>query len=107
MASVGKAVPIGFAPLRPTAEAELAAYGIDLRGKRVADIGAGKGRLALGAARMARAVVAVEPDRDALAEARANAKREGLHNVTFRGDAAQDLALPSRSFDVVLFSWVL
>jgi ubiquinone/menaquinone biosynthesis C-methylase UbiE len=100
-------VPAGYGYLRPPAAIELAAYGVDLGGKRVADIGAGEGRLALGAAARAAAVLAVDPDRSALARGRAEAKRLGVRNVRFREGAAQDLRIPDRSFDVVIFSWTL
>ncbi|TMF74249.1 MAG: methyltransferase domain-containing protein [Chloroflexi bacterium] len=106
-ASSGRILPGGLGYLRPPAEIELGAYGLDLRGLRVADIGAGEGRLALGAARDAVAVVAVDPDRGALARGRAEAKRQGLSNVKFTEGAAQSLRLPDASFDVVIFSWTL
>jgi ubiquinone/menaquinone biosynthesis C-methylase UbiE len=106
-ASVGLILPGGLGYLRPPAAIELGAYGIDLRGLRVADIGAGEGRLALGAARDAAAVVAVDPDRSALSRGRTEARRLGLSNVKFREGAAQSLRLPDASFDVVIFSWTL
>jgi ubiquinone/menaquinone biosynthesis C-methylase UbiE len=106
-ASVGQILPGGLGFLRPPAEIELEAYGLDLRGLRVADIGAGEGRLALGAARDAASVLAVDPDRGALARGRAEAKRRGLSNLKFREGAAQSLRLPDASFDVVIFSWTL
>src|SRR2546428_8765810 len=90
-ASVGQLVPGGLGYLRPPAEIELAAYGVDFRGVRVADIGAGEGRLALGAARRADRVLAIDPDRSALARGRAEAKRLGMRNITFREGAAQSL----------------
>jgi len=107
MASVGKLMPGGLGYLRPPAEIELAAYDVDLRGLRVADIGAGEGRLALGAARDAASVVAIDPDRSALARGRIEARRLGLRNVTFRHGAAQSLHAPDGTFDVVLLSWTL
>jgi ubiquinone/menaquinone biosynthesis C-methylase UbiE len=106
-ASAGRILPGGLGFLRPPAEIELAAYGLDLRGLRVADIGAGEGRLALGAARDAASVLAVDPDRGALARGRAEARRQSLPNVKFREGAAQSLRLPDASFDVVIFSWTL
>lgn len=106
-ASAGRILPGGLGYLRPPAEIELAAYGIDLRGLRVADIGAGEGRLALGAARQADSVLAIDPDRSALSRGRAEAKRLGLRNVSFREGAAQSLELRDASFDVVLMSWTL
>jgi ubiquinone/menaquinone biosynthesis C-methylase UbiE len=107
MANVGQFIPGGLGYLRPPATIELAAYGVDLRGKRVADVGAGEGRLALGAAAQAATVLAVDPDRSALARGRAEAKRLGLRNVTFREGAAQHLRITDRSFEVVIFSWTL
>ena len=107
MASAGRIVPGGLGYLRPPGTIELAAYGVDLRGKRVADIGAGEGRLALGAAAQAATVLAVDPDRSALARGRAEAKRLRLRNVTFRQGAAQRLRIEDRSFEVVIFSWTL
>ena len=106
-ASAGRILPGGLGYLRPPAEIELAAYGLDLRGLRVADVGAGEGRLALGVAKDAKTVLAVDPDRAALARGRAQAKRQGISNVTFSEGAAQSLRLPDRSFDVVIFSWTL
>src|SRR5256885_13747948 len=92
-ASTGRIFPGGLGFLRPPAEIELAAYGLDLRGLRVADIGAGEGRLALGAARDAASVLAVDPDRGALARGRAEAKRQGGSNVRFSEGAAPSLRL--------------
>ena len=106
-ASTGRIFPGGLGYLRPPAEIELAAYGLDLRGLRIADIGAGEGRLALGAARLADSVVAIDPDRSALARGRKEAKRLGLTNVSFREGAAQSLELRDASFDVVILSWTL
>jgi ubiquinone/menaquinone biosynthesis C-methylase UbiE len=107
MASVGQLLPGGLGYLRPPAAIELAAYGVDLRGRRVADIGAGEGRLALGAAAQAASVIAIDPDRSALARGRAEARRMGVRNVTFREGAAQHLRIPDGSFEVVIFSWTL
>ena len=106
-ASTGRILPGGLGYLRPPAEIELAAYGLDLRGLRVADIGAGEGRLALGAARRAESVIAIDPDRSALARGRQEAKRLGLANVSFREGAAQSLELRDGLFDVVILSWTL
>src|SRR5207302_1816840 len=89
--SSGRTFPGGLGFLRPPAEIELGAYGLDLRGLRVADIGAGEGRLALGAARAAASVLAVDPDRGALARGRVEARRKGISNVKFSEGAAQSL----------------
>jgi ubiquinone/menaquinone biosynthesis C-methylase UbiE len=99
--------PGGLGYLRPPADIELAAWGLDLRRKRVADVGTGEGRLALGAARAAESVIAIDPDAGALRRGRAEARRLGIRNVTFREGAAQSLALRDESLDVVIFSWTL
>jgi ubiquinone/menaquinone biosynthesis C-methylase UbiE len=52
-------------------------------------------------------VLAVDPDRGALARGRIEAKRLGISNVKFSEGAAQSLRLPDASFDVVIFSWTL
>ena len=106
-ANAGRLFPGGLGFLRPPAEIELGAYGLDLRGLRVADVGAGEGRLALGAARDAASVLAIDPDRSALARGRTEARRQGISNVKFSEGAAQSLRLPDASFDVVIFSWTL
>ena len=106
-ASAGRILPGGLGYLRPPAEIELTAYGLDLRGLRVADIGSGEGRLAFGAARDAASVLAVDPDRSAIARGRAEARRHGVSNVKFSEGVAQSLRLPDASFDVVIFSWTL
>jgi ubiquinone/menaquinone biosynthesis C-methylase UbiE len=106
-ASSGRILPGGLGFLRPPAEIELGAYGLDLRGLRVADIGTGEGRLALAVARDATSVLAIDPDRGALARGRAEARRQGISNLRFREGAAQSLRLPDASFDVVIFSWTL
>ena len=73
------------------AEAELA-------GKRVIDYGAGSGILALAAARLGAAeVVAVDNDPQALAAARANAKRNGVEVAVFAPGA-----LPADAADVIV-----
>jgi ubiquinone/menaquinone biosynthesis C-methylase UbiE len=106
-ANPGRMFPGGLGFMRPPADIELAAYGLDLKGLRVADVGAGEGRLALGAARDAASVLAVDPDRAALARGRAEAKRRGMRNVRFAEGTAQSLRIADESFDVVLFSWTL
>ena len=95
-ASVGRLLPALAANLRPAAGTELAAFGLDLRGLRIADVGAGDGRLALGAAEDAATVIAIDPDPEALARGRNIARRDGVGNVSFREGAAQEL-----------FSWTL
>lgn len=76
-------------------------------GKDVLDIGAGTGRLSLLVARLARSVVGIDPDGEAIREATQAARAGGVRNVRFAVGPAQDLAVPSGSFDTALFSWSL
>ena len=93
--------------LRPKALDELSAYGPlrMYRGKRVLDVGAGDGRIALGVAEYAEESIGVDPDGEAIARARERAA--GLANVRFEVGAAQDLPFPARRFDSVILSWAL
>lgn len=73
---------------------------LDLRGKRVIDLGTGSGLLAIAAATLgAREVIAVDNDPDALAAARDNVARNGVA-VTLRAADLESDALPAA--DVVL-----
>jgi len=95
--------------VRPTDDLELRRLRADryLRGKDVLDIGTGEGRLAWVIAPMARSVVGLDPDPDAIREARREARRRRLRNVRFEVSAAQDLGVGSERFDTALFSWSL
>jgi putative methylase len=76
----------------PEAAAELLYEALargDLAGRSVLDLGAGAGRLAIGAALLgARQVVGVESDPDALVVARANAARAGVECRWVEGSVA-------------------
>jgi tRNA/tmRNA/rRNA uracil-C5-methylase (TrmA/RlmC/RlmD family) len=64
----------------------------DMRGKRAVDLFAGLGGFGLHLARAGAEVVAVEIDRDAVAQLRRAAERAGLPLTTIAGDASADLA---------------
>ena len=105
--SVGRHIPALSSALRPKAPEELRAYG-ELRmyrGKRVLDVGAGDGRIAIGVASYAEESIGLDPDAEAIARARE--RSVGLANVRFEVGAAQDLPFPARRFDVVILSWTL
>ena len=106
---VGKHVPTVSSILRPSPIVELAAWGGEelVRGKRVLDLGCGDGRFALGVAPLASTVGGIDPDPEAIAAARSNARQAGLRNVRFAVGAAQRLPYPDNAFDVVLLSWTL
>ena len=78
-----------------------------MRGKRVLDLGCGDGRFAIGVAPLAATVVGIDPDPEAIAAARKNARQAGLRNVRFAVGAAQRLPYPAGVFDVVILSWTL
>ena len=107
MANVGRT---GCASaLRPGNDIELRrlAAGPYLRGCDVLELGAGDGRLTWLIAPLARSVVAIDPDRAAIAKARREAAEHGAVNVTFRVGAAQAPRVGAARFDTALFSWSL
>lgn len=106
---VGRHVPAMSAALRPNPLDELSAWGGPrlVRAKRVLDLGCGDGRFALGLAPLASSVEGLDPDPDAIAGARSNARKDGVRNVRFKVGAAQDLPYADGAFDVVLLSWTL
>ena len=95
--------------VRPTDDLELRRLRADryFRAKDVLDIGTGEGRLARVIAPMARSVVGLDPDANAIGDARREARRRHLQNVRFAVAAAQDLGVGSEVFDTALFSWSL
>lgn len=106
---VGRHVPTMSSALRPRPADELQAWGGPrlVLGKRVLDVGCGDGRFALGLAPLASSVEGLDPDPDAIAGARTNARKDGVRNVRFKVGAAQDLPYADGAFDVVLLSWTL
>ena len=106
---VGRHVPAVSSALRPHPLDELREWGGPalVRGKRVLDLGCGDGRLALGVAPFATMVDGMDPDAEAIAAAKRNARRAGVRNVRFAAGAAQHLPYPDSAFDVVILSWTL
>ena len=74
----------------------------DFAQKRVLEIGCGDGRLTKHFARVAASVVAIDPDRDAVAQL-----ARDLPMVDARPIAIDELVLTDHSVDLVLFSWSL
>ena len=106
---VGRRLPALSSALRPRPHDELSEWGGSplVRGKRVLDLGCGDGRLTLGIAPFATRVDGIDPDADAIAAAKRNARKAGVRNVRFTSGAAQRLPYPDATFDVVILSWTL
>ena len=74
---------------------------IDLRGKLIADVGAGTGSSSLSLARFARQVIGVEPEPAMLRQARQKVQGEQTARVTFVSGDALALPLATDSVDLV------
>jgi 16S rRNA A1518/A1519 N6-dimethyltransferase RsmA/KsgA/DIM1 with predicted DNA glycosylase/AP lyase activity len=79
----------------------------DFRAKRVLEVGAGDGRLTRRIGAETASLLAIEPDRDRVEQARAELPHELSGRVEFRVMDAVELDVPRRSFDVALLSWSL
>jgi ubiquinone/menaquinone biosynthesis C-methylase UbiE len=80
---------------------------VDLDGKRVLEVGCGRGRLTRVLAGRAASVYAFDPNADAVADARASLAAEVRDRVRFGVHDAQALDLPRRRFDLALCGWSL
>jgi ubiquinone/menaquinone biosynthesis C-methylase UbiE len=80
---------------------------VALHGARVLEIGCGDGRLTQALARRARRVIALDPDRLALARARRTFPQALKPRVQFRAGRAGSLPFPDEAFDAAIFSWSL
>lgn len=80
---------------------------VSLTGKRVLEVGAGDGRLTWGLAERARSLVALDPDRQALARARRAVPKRLKSRIHFETAGAEALPFADGEFDVVLFTWSL
>jgi ubiquinone/menaquinone biosynthesis C-methylase UbiE len=75
-----------------------------LDGLRVLELGCGDGRVTFRYAGSAQSVLAVDPDAERIDSARAATPTELEQIVTFAVSGAADVEVPTRSFDLALFS---
>ena len=86
-------------PYRPTVYEQLSGI-IDLRGKCIADVGAGTGSSSLALARLARQVIGIEREVAMLRQAREKARGEEAERITFLSGDALALPLADDSVDL-------
>ncbi len=87
--------------------AALRALAGPLAGKRVLEIGCGDGRLTWRYAADAAGVLAIDPDRDAIAVAREDLPPSLVSRVELRATGIEELYARASSFDLAIFSWAL
>jgi 2-polyprenyl-3-methyl-5-hydroxy-6-metoxy-1,4-benzoquinol methylase len=79
---------------------------MDFTGRRVLEIGCGDGRVTWQYAGQAASVIAIDPDREAIASAIKQRPAELSQRIEFRVSRVEDFAGPpgDPAFDVVLFT---
>jgi ubiquinone/menaquinone biosynthesis C-methylase UbiE len=77
---------------------------VALDGLRVLELGCGNGRLTFRYAHAPSRVLAVDPDEERIADARAATPKELEGKISFAVGRAEDVDAPPASFDVALFS---
>jgi ubiquinone/menaquinone biosynthesis C-methylase UbiE len=87
-------------PYHPTIYEQLAGI-IDLRGKCIADVGAGTGSSSLALVKYARQVIGIEREAAMLRQAQEKIRGAGAQRVTFLSGDALDLPLADNSVDLV------
>jgi ubiquinone/menaquinone biosynthesis C-methylase UbiE len=80
---------------------------VDVRGRRVVEVGCGDGRITLQYAHDAAEVVAFDSDENAIRDANAALPDELRERVRFDAADAAEIELPAGEFDLALFSWSL
>ncbi|TML46984.1 MAG: class I SAM-dependent methyltransferase [Actinobacteria bacterium] len=76
-------------------------------GLRVLELGCGDGRLTFQFANSAASVLAVDPDEERIASARAALRAEHAEKIRFVVAGAAEVDAPLGEFELALFSWSL
>jgi 2-polyprenyl-3-methyl-5-hydroxy-6-metoxy-1,4-benzoquinol methylase len=81
----------------------------DFTGRRVLEIGCGKGRITMAIAERSQHVTAIDPDQDDIQTARENIPEHLKDKKNFIASEIDDFDLPTGSskFDIALFTWSL
>ena len=80
---------------------------VDFAGKDVLEVGCGNGRLTWRFAERARSVLALDPDANGIAQARATLPAHPGAHVSFEEGDVGTTRLPTGAFDVVVLAWSL
>ena len=80
---------------------------VDLKDKRVLEIGCGEGRLTWQYARDARAVFATDLDRDSLRIARVDRPSDLENQIHFASANSEYLPFSKEKFDIAILAWSL
>jgi 2-polyprenyl-3-methyl-5-hydroxy-6-metoxy-1,4-benzoquinol methylase len=76
-------------------------------GRQILELGCGDGRLTVPIAADAAAVLAFDPDAEAIERARRSIPAELANRVTYHVAAGQAIEVEPTSFDLAVFSWSL
>jgi 2-polyprenyl-3-methyl-5-hydroxy-6-metoxy-1,4-benzoquinol methylase len=77
------------------------------RGRQILELGCGDGRLTLPIAADAAAVLAFDPDAEAIDRARRSLPAELADRVAYRVASGEEIEVEPTSFDLAVFSWSL
>ena len=80
---------------------------VNLRRKRILEIGCGDGRLTFQYAPAAASVLAIDPDRLSIEDALWEQEHRRIDTIEFRVGSIERLEARGAPFDVALFSWSL